>query len=68
MVTNSIIALTFILLLFTFSSFSQKVSNSAFDIAKAKKELEAVNKKISEYFDKEDANAVKFVLPLQMSF
>jgi ketosteroid isomerase-like protein len=52
------IALIFTLLLFTFSSFSQKVSNSAFDIAKAKKELEAVNRKISEYFDKGDANGL----------
>lgn len=46
--------LTIALLLFSFISFSQKVSKEAFDLAKAKKELEAVNQKISEYFGRGD--------------
>ncbi len=46
--------LTIVLMLFAFSSFSQKVSKQEFDLAKAKKELEAVNQKISEYFGKGD--------------
>ena len=50
--------LTIMLMLFTFSSFSQKVSKQEFDLAKAKKELEAVNQKLSEYMVKGDAAGI----------
>jgi len=50
-----------IFLLFTLPSYSQKVANLEFDIAKAKKELEAVNRKISEYFGQGDANGLASV-------
>ena len=61
MKTKIFSALTFTLLLFTFSSFSQKVSKPSFDLAKAKKELQGVNQKISEYFGKGDANGLASV-------
>jgi ketosteroid isomerase-like protein len=47
--------LTFVLLLFAFTSYSQKEAKPTFDLAKAKKELEATNQKISDYFAKGDA-------------
>ena len=53
--------LTISLLSITITSFSQKISKSTFDIANAKKELEAVNQKISEYFGKGDANGLASV-------
>lgn len=52
------IFLTIVLMSFAFSSFSQKVLKPAFDLAKAQKELESINQKLSEYMVKGDAAGI----------
>lgn len=53
--------ITVLLMLFTLTSFSQKVSKSTIDLTKTKKEIEAVNQKLSEYFANGDADGIASV-------
>jgi ketosteroid isomerase-like protein len=48
-------------MLFTLTSFSQKASKPIFDLVNAKKEIEQVNQKLSEYFANGDAEGISSV-------